>query len=161
MSKAFQTKVNDEYEFEFSEEDIQKQDIINISENIFHLLLKNQSHQLQVIKRDLLQKTYQVKINSNLYEVGISNNLDLLIKELGMSLGKAHLENEIKAPMPGVILEINVKAGQSVKAGESLLVLEAMKMENTITTSNDAVIKSIAVVKGQTVAKNELLVELE
>ncbi|RRO13550.1 biotin/lipoyl-containing protein [Flavobacteriaceae bacterium 14752] len=161
MSKAFQTKVNDEYEFEFSEEDITNQDIIDISENSFHLLLQNQSHQLEVIKRDLLQKVYHIKINSNLYEVKISNTLDLLIKELGLSLGKAQLENEIKAPMPGVILEINVEEGQSVKAGESLLVLEAMKMENTITASNDATIKRISVTKGQTVAKNELLIELE
>ncbi len=161
MSKAFQTKVNDEYEFEFSEEDITNQDVIDISENNFHLLLQNQSYQLEVIKRDLLQKTYQVKINSNIYEVNISNTLDLLIKELGLSLGKAQLENEIKAPMPGVILEINVEKGQNVKAGESLLVLEAMKMENTIIASNDATIKSISVVKGQTVSKNELLIELE
>lgn len=161
MSKAFQTKVNEEYEFDFSEEDIQKQDIINMSENKHHLLHKNQSHQLQVVKRNLLQKTYQIKINSNIYEVKISNTLDLLIKELGLSLGKAHLENEIKAPMPGVILEIDVKEGQNIKAGESLLVLEAMKMENTITASNDATIKNISVTKGQTVAKNELLIELE
>ena len=161
MSKAFQTKVNDEYEFDFSEEDIQKQDFINISQNECHLLFKNQSHLLQVVKKDLLQKTYQVKINSNIYEVKISNQLDLLIKKLGLSLGKAHLENEIKAPMPGMILEINVEEGQSVKAGESLLVLEAMKMENTITASNDATIKSISVTQGQTVAKKELLIELE
>lgn len=161
MAKAFQTKVNDEYEFDFSEDDIQRQDIIDVSDNECHLLFKNQSYLLQVVKKDLPQKTYQIKINSKIYEVKISNDLDLLIKELGLSLGKAHLENEIKAPMPGVILEINVKEGQSVKEGESLLVLEAMKMENTITASNDATIKSISVTKGQTVAKNELLIELE
>ena len=161
MSKTFQTKVNDRYDFSFSKEDIENQDLISISENEFHLLLENQSHKLQVVKRDLLQKTYQIKINSNIYEVKISNDLDILIKDLGLSLGKARLENEIKAPMPGLILEIKVKPGQQVKEGESLLVLEAMKMENTITASNDAIIKSIAVKKGQSVAKNELIIELE
>ena len=161
MLKIFQTKVNSSYHFSFSKDDIENQDLISISENEFHLLLNNQSHKLQVLKRDLLQKTYHVKINSNIYEVKISDDLDILIKDLGLSLGKARLENEIKAPMPGLILEINAKPGQEVKEGESLLVLEAMKMENTITAANDATIKSIAVKNGQSVAKNELLIELE
>jgi len=161
MEESYQTKVNGEYEFEFSLDDIKNQDIINISENNFHILFQHQSHQGQVLKKNILKKTYQVKINSNLYEVKISNTLDLLIKELGLSLGKAQLDNEIKAPMPGLILEINVKEGQKVKEGEAVLVLEAMKMENTITASNDATIKTLKVKKGQSVAKNELLVELE
>jgi len=161
MSKSFQTKVNEKYEFTFSEDDISTQDILNISEDKLHMLVENESYQLEVIGRNLLKKTYQIKINSNVYEVKISNDLDLLIKELGLSVSKAHLENEIKAPMPGLILEINVEEGQEVKEGDSLLVLEAMKMENTITASNDAIIKSITIEKGQSVAKNELLIELE
>lgn len=161
MSKTFQTKVNDLYEFSFSKKEIEYQDLISISENKLHLLTENKSHKLQIIKRDLRQKTYHIKINSNIYEVKISNTLDVLIKDLGLSLGKARLENKIKAPMPGLILEINVKPGQPVREGDSLLVLEAMKMENTITAANDAIIKSIAVNNGQSVAKNELLIELE
>jgi len=161
MSKTFQTKVNDKYKFKFSEDDISTQDILNISKSKLHMLVQNKSHLLEIIGRDLLQKTYQVKINSNIYEVKISNELDLLIKELGLSVGKAQLENEIKAPMPGLILEINIEEGQQVKQGDSLLVLEAMKMENTITAPSDATIKSVAIEKGQSVAKNELLVEME
>lgn len=161
MSKTFQTKVNNQYEFSFSEEDISKQDILSISEDKQHMLVDNESHQLEIVGRDLLKKTYQVKINSNVYEVKIANDLDLLIKELGLTIAKAQLENEIKAPMPGLILEINIEAGQQVKEGDSLLVLEAMKMENTITAPSDATIKSIAIEKGQSVAKNELLIELE
>lgn len=161
MSKTFQTKVNDQYGFTFSEDDISKQDILKISEDKLHMLVENESHQLEIVGRDLLKKTYQIKINSNVYEVKISNDLDLLIKELGLSVAKSHLENEIKAPMPGLILEIEIEVGQQVKAGDALIVLEAMKMENTITASADATIKSIAVDKGQSVAKNELLIELE
>jgi biotin carboxyl carrier protein len=161
MSKTFRTKVNDQYEFTFSEDDISKHDILKISEDKLHMLVDHQSHQLEVVSRDMLKKTYQIKINSNVYEVNIANDLDLLIKELGLSIGKTHLENEIKAPMPGLILEINIEVGQEVKQGDALLVLEAMKMENTITAANDATIKSIAVAKGQSVAKNELLIELE
>jgi len=161
MSKEFQTKVNDEFDFQFSKEDIDQQDILEVSKDNFHLLLENQSHQIQVIQKDLFKKVYHVKINSNTYKIDISNPLDVLINDLGLSLGKVHLENEIKAPMPGLILEINIQEGQAVKEGESLLVLEAMKMENTIVASSDATIKHIAIKKGQSVAKNELLIELE
>jgi biotin carboxyl carrier protein len=161
MSKQFHTKVNDQYEFSCSEEDVQKQDVHQVSENKFHLILNHQSRNVEVVKRDLRNKVYQIKINSNLYEVKISNSLDLLIKDMGLSLGSAKKENEIKAPMPGLILEINVEEGQEVKEGDALLVLEAMKMENTISASYDATIKSITVDKGQSVAKNELLIELE
>ena len=69
--------------------------------------------------------------------------------------------NDIKAPMPGLILEVNVKEGDEVKEGDYLLVLEAMKMENALTAPRDAVIKSISVEKGQTVEKNQLLIEME
>lgn len=161
MAKQFQTKVNEQYDFSFSEEDIQRKDVHQVSQDDFHLILNHQSHNLKVVKRDLRHKIYHIKINSNIYEVCISNTLDLLIQEMGLSLGLAKKENEIKAPMPGLILEINVKEGQQVKEGDSLLVLEAMKMENTITASNDAIIKGISITKGQSVAKNELLIELE
>lgn len=161
MSKQFQTKVNDQYDFSFSEEEVQNQDVHQITEDNFHLILNHQSHNLQIVKRDLLNKRYHIKINSNIYDVQISNTLDVLIKDMGLSLGSAKKENEIKAPMPGLILEINVEEGQEVKEGESLLVLEAMKMENTISATYDATIKSITISKGQSVAKNELLIELE
>ena len=65
----------------------------------------------------------------------------------------------IKAPMPGLILEINVKVGQEVKEDEPLLILEAMKMENIITSPRDGIIKSISVNKTDAVEKNQLLIE--
>ncbi|WP_445724287.1 biotin/lipoyl-containing protein, partial [Flavobacterium sp.] len=67
----------------------------------------------------------------------------------------------IKAPMPGLILEINVEVGQSVKENDPLLILEAMKMENSFLSPRDGVIKSIAVEKGNAVDKGQLLVEFE
>jgi len=161
MAKQFQTKVNNHFEFSLTESDLKEQDILQISEKEFHLILDHKSHSIEILKKDLSNKVYHLKINSNIYKVEISNDLDLLIKDLGLSLGSSKKENEIKAPMPGLLLEINVEVGQEVKEGEALLVLEAMKMENTITASFDATIKNIAVEKGQSVAKNELLIELE
>ena len=77
---------------------------------------------------------------------------------MGFSLGTAKKSNEIKAPMPGLILSLNIEESQKVKEGDTLLILEAMKMENTITAPKDGIIKSITVIKGVTVEKGELMI---
>jgi biotin carboxyl carrier protein len=67
--------------------------------------------------------------------------------------------NEVKAPMPGMVLKILVKDGDEVKKGDPLLVLEAMKMENILKSPTDGVIKKIAAVTGVAVEKNQLLIQ--
>jgi len=69
--------------------------------------------------------------------------------------------NDLKAPMPGLVLDVLVKEGQQIKKGENLLVLEAMKMENNLKALSDAVVKKVNVGKGARVEKNEILIELE
>lgn len=161
MEKIFRAKVNGEFEFEFNQEDIDRLDSLNADSNQVHILHDHQSLNLKFENEDFNSQNYQLKVNSNSYNVQISNDLDVLIKEMGLSLAARSLVNDIKAPMPGLILDVNVEEGQEVKEGDTLLILEAMKMENALTAPRDAVIKSIPVSKGNTVAKNELLIEME
>jgi biotin carboxyl carrier protein len=72
----------------------------------------------QILSTDFHQKKYVVKVNNNSYTVEIANDLDLLIKELGFEVGLTK-QNTIKAPMPGLILEISVIVGQVVKENDS------------------------------------------
>jgi biotin carboxyl carrier protein len=67
----------------------------------------------------------------------------------------------VKAPMPGLVLNVLVEPGQEVKKGDKLLVLEAMKMENIIKAAGDGKVGRIAVDKGQAVDKNQTLIEFE
>jgi len=60
--------------------------------------------------------------------------------------------------MPGTILKVNVKPGDSVKKGSVLMILEAMKMENEIMAPNDAVVASVAVSEGANVSTGDVLV---
>ena len=64
----------------------------------------------------------------------------------------------VKAPMPGKILDVKVKAGDSVKAGDILLILEAMKMQNEIMAGQDGVISDVCVTNGQTVNTGDLMI---
>ncbi len=125
------------------------------------MLHNNTSYQAEVVSTDFIIKTYTVVVKNNEYVVSIANHLDQLIKEMGFEVGKAKIVNAIKAPMPGLILEINVTVGQEVQEGDNLLILEAMKMENSFDSPRAGVIKSIAVEKGQAVDKGQLLIEFE
>jgi biotin carboxyl carrier protein len=66
--------------------------------------------------------------------------------------------NEIKAPMPGLVLDVRVSEGEAVKKGDAIIVLEAMKMENIIKSPTDGIIKKISVKKGVAVEKNQVLI---
>ena len=66
----------------------------------------------------------------------------------------------VKAPMPGNIMKVNCKAGDSVKKGDVLIVLEAMKMENDICAPADGVVASVEVAQGATVETDAVLVTL-
>jgi len=73
---------------------------------------------------------------------------------------KAAKLSQIKAPLPGNILEIKVKAGDTVKKGDTLLIMEAMKMENNILADTDGTVEKIYVNNGDSVLQNDLLIEL-
>lgn len=67
---------------------------------------------------------------------------------------------EVKAPMPGTIINVPVKEGQAVKTGDVLVVLEAMKMENEIKAAHDATVAAVSVSKGESVDTGAVLVTL-
>jgi len=70
-------------------------------------------------------------------------------------------EKTILAPMPGLVLRVEVEVGQAVKAGQGVVIVEAMKMENELKAPADGVVASIQVQPGQTVDKGAVLVILE
>ncbi|MBK8879597.1 MAG: acetyl-CoA carboxylase biotin carboxyl carrier protein subunit [Haliscomenobacter sp.] len=84
-----------------------------------------------------------------------------MVDRLGLAKHTITKIKEIKAPMPGLVLEISVKEGDTVEKGQSLLILEAMKMENVLKSPGDGVVKRIFVDKGRPVDKNQILLEMD
>ena len=161
MKKLYKVKVNNSSEFNFNLDQLNKLNIVQATKPIYHILENNKAMVAEVIHNDFDSKSYTIRVNSNNYTVKIENQLDQLIKELGFSVGSSKKLNDIKAPMPGIIIGIEIKKGDQLKEGDTLLILEAMKMENAIICPKDATVKSILVKTGDTVEKNKLLIELE
>ena len=161
MEASYKLLVNNSSSFEFTESNLKNLDAVSVGQSKFHILKNSKPYSVEIISIDYLAKKYTVKVDNNTYEVAISNTLDELIKSMGIERGKTKVVNAIKAPMPGLILEISIEVGQTVKENDPLLILEAMKMENSFLSPRDGVIKSIAVEKGNAVDKGQLLVEFE
>ncbi|MEI7472923.1 MAG: biotin/lipoyl-containing protein [Chitinophagaceae bacterium] len=156
----YTVKAND-FEFAYTDESIQQVDIEKISLAHYHVLANHRSVKAAVTAADLKNKKIIVELEGSSYEVIIKDELDAILDTMGFGLSTERQIKEIKAPMPGLVLEIVVKQGDAVEAGHKLLVLEAMKMENSIMLPANAIIKRIAVVAGQAVEKGQLLIELE
>ncbi len=135
-----------------------------------------ESHKLGESRSIMLlnNKSFEVDVRSNGYDnaktvfvlgqeipVEIENyNLAQLKKKAGMS-SASKMDLTLKAPMPGLILELKTTVGDSVKKGDALVIIEAMKMENVIKASGDGIIKSISVESGQSVEKGDMILEFE
>ena len=104
-------------------------------------------------------KTVIIKINGRKYPVQLKDKFDLLLEKMGMSNVAAGKINNVKAPMPGLIIDLKVQAGNVVKTGDQLLILEAMKMENILKSTGEGTVKNVKVKKGDRVEKGQVLVE--
>ncbi|MDF2448902.1 MAG: acetyl-CoA carboxylase biotin carboxyl carrier protein subunit [Bacteroidota bacterium] len=133
--------------------------IIKIREGVFHVLKDNISYNLEVVKHIPDEKKLVVKVNNTSYSLDIKDKYDDLLHSLGLDNLATKKVNEIKAPMPGMVLNILVEEGTEVRKGDPLIVLEAMKMENILKSPTEGTIKKIAVTKGVAVEKNQLLIQ--
>lgn len=157
---SFLVNVNG-FAFTITLKDISQLDAISISDKTFHLLKDHRSIEAKINETDLTGKQQVLEIEGEKYSVQIKDELDQLLDTMGYSTEEGKQNKEIKAPMPGLVLEVYVSEGQPVKEGDKLLVLVAMKMENSILAHANSIVKRVAVGANQVVEKGQLLIELE
>lgn len=108
----------------------------------------------------VLESEDRIRVNSETYSVTVMDEqIQKLIKASPEKFHKK--EMAVKAVMPGLVIDVTVKEGDSVKAGDALLVVEAMKMQNEVKTPREGVVKKILVQKGKTVNSGDTLVLIE
>jgi biotin carboxyl carrier protein len=134
-------------------------DILKVREDVYSIIKDGRSYEVELVKHIPEDKKLVVKVNNTSYTLDIKDKYDDLLHSLGLDNLATKKVNDIKAPMPGMVLNILVSEGQEVKKGDALIVLEAMKMENILKSPTDGVIKKIAINKGVAVEKNQLLIQ--
>lgn len=128
-------------------------------ERTFSILKGHQNYRAELVEIDLDQKKVKVKINHNIYRILFKDKMDLLLTDMGMDALATTKVKDLKAPMPGLVLDIPVSIGDEVKKGQPLIVLEAMKMENVLKAEGEGTISDIAILKGDSVEKNQILIQ--
>ncbi|NND88643.1 MAG: acetyl-CoA carboxylase biotin carboxyl carrier protein subunit, partial [Flavobacteriaceae bacterium] len=136
-------------------------DVIRTGASTFHLLKDNRSYQPTLASIDFEDKTADILINGRNYHIHLKDKFDQLVSKLGLEILGSVKIRDVKAPMPGLVLNVAVDPGQTIQKGDKLLILEAMKMENVIKSDGEGIIKTIHVKQGAAVDKGQLLIEME
>ncbi len=136
--------------------DISKSDYKR-SESYFSFLFKGVSYMMDVVGKDT---QYSVFTRNSFRNVKIFND-EMLLHESLKRGGGFGVDLDLRAGMPGKIIEIFAKPGDMVKANKPLLVMEAMKMENEMRASADVKIKEVLVKQGDSVESGAILIKFE
>lgn len=155
----FRVKVNEDYVQDFESATFQDWDFLDLGNGSFNILFENKSYNAELVEINREEKTLTLQINGRKYVVSVQTKMDLLLDKLGMSDMASSKIKDLKAPMPGLVLDIRVEVGQAVQKGDPLMVLEAMKMENVIKADGEGVVGSVEVSKGDAVDKGALLIK--
>lgn len=151
----------DNKEIALKKEDVAALDSISIDGEDYHILEEKKAFKVSLINADFLNKALTLTVNGNTYHIKIEDEYDQQVRKMGLLAVTSQKVNSIKAPMPGLIVNVMVKVGQEISEGTPLLVLSAMKMENIILAQGDGVVKSIEVKKDDAVEKGQLIIEME
>ncbi|MFT4602512.1 MAG: biotin carboxyl carrier protein [Arenicella sp.] len=135
--------------------------IDNLGKNVFKISSGNESEILEVLSVDFDNKSMTIRHQHHTHDLVFKNKLDLVLDSMGIKRAVENLNADVKAPMPGKVLDVIVKEGDTLLKGDAILILEAMKMENVLKAENDCSIKKILVSPSENVEKNQILIELE
>ena len=136
-------------------------DLVVKKEGEMHLILNGKSILVHIDNIDYETKTIQARVNGKACTLQVQDKMDLLLKSMGLENAMVKKMNELKAPMPGLVLDILVQPGAAVEKGDPLLVLEAMKMENVIKAAGDGTVKDIKIAAKDAVDKNQVMITFE
>src|SRR5690606_12508798 len=103
----------------------------------------------------------RVTVQNHVVETTVKDETALLLERFGMESGAGATQREVRAPMPGLVLQVLVAPGDAVEEGQGLVVLEAMKMENELRAAAAGAVAAVHVAPGAAVGKNELLMEID
>ena len=132
-------------------------DLKLLGNNLYSLLIDNQSYTIEASKN---KSEIRIIINQNEFIIPVMSSREKIESEIMGSSSSTDEKGEIRSPMPGLILKIEVEKGDPVQPGQPLMIMEAMKMENEIRAQFDGEVKEILVKENQKVEKDDLLLRI-
>ena len=114
-----------------------------------------------IVRRGAARGDYTLWVDGYRFDVEALDERTSAIRELSKLSAAAVGPAPLVAPMPGLIVRVNVKAGDTVGQGQGLVVMEAMKMENELRAQAAGTVKSVNVTPGTAVEKGTVLIEME
>ena len=164
----FETKINGKTTFVNLDEKASKAEVDGRVFKLEWIVQKNNRHLLRIgtkiyridnVEKD--GKQIQFTLNGNNVRAEVKGEQDLLLEKLGFKTDDALSAGEVRAPMPGKLIEIMVEEGQPIEAGQPVAILEAMKMENELKSPTTGTVSEISVRTGDSVEKNQKLISIE
>jgi biotin carboxyl carrier protein len=132
-----------------------------LADGSFSIIYQEKSYRAEVTAIIRETKTLQLRIGRKDYQLHISEPVDQVLKAMGLNGRQAKKDNQIKAPMPGMVLRVLVTPGQALAQGDPVLVLEAMKMENVFKAPGEVTVKEVRVRENSAVEKGQVLIIFE
>lgn len=132
-----------------------------VNENGYTVNVK--SHEDNIINLEVNGTTYAVKMSEEFKKTKTPTLVRSASKRPAepLKVNPTSQTTKIVAPIPGIVLSIDVKVGDTLKVGDRMLVLEAMKMENNIVCEKAGTITAINITVGQQVLQDQVMIELE
>jgi len=137
-----------------------------------HFKFTIRGHDYDVEVTSLEGEVARVEVNGTKYKVEIhsekkASKTPRLVRKDIPKVKDSHMIKkdasllQIKAPLPGIIMQVKVKVGDDVKRGDSLLIYEAMKMENNLVSEREGRVSAIKVNAGDSILQGDVLLEIE
>ena len=127
---------------------------------IRHLLAGGRSYGL-VARSGEVRGEWELHLNGHRLEAEVVDERTRAIREMTGAGAGPKGPKPVRAPMPGLVVRVEVEAGHRVEAGQGVVIIEAMKMENELKAEADGVVSRVLVEQGQAVEKGAVLVEFE
>ena len=143
--------------FDLVSADWQNLDCIRIDADTFHLLENGLAHTITIIASDPASRRYTLKIDGEIKEVTLIDNLDLLIEKMGLNSTKTKKLSVLNFLFFFLFTGVKISEGQEVEKGTPLIILEAMKMKNEIRAPKTEIVKGLPVSEGQPVLREQVL----
>jgi len=123
------------------------------------LLVDGASH--SIAARRIGKESWDLHLSGRRFRADVVDERTRVIREMTGSGGAATGPKPIVAPMPGMVIRVEVTEGEAVEAGQGMVIVEAMKMENELKSESAGVVTRVHVSEGEAVEKDQLLIDLE